>query len=157
MRARNVLSIAALTLAASGLAACGTHEAGTGSPAKPTSHTSSPVAQQPSSVVPTSDRKPVVVRLPGGPGRVRLVVGQQLTVHFNTGTTVQPSQSNCAKNPATGGVLRQLCGSDGDYRYQAVAPGSSSMVFTIKPKCSAGAVCPDWVQQAHFSVSVSKS
>jgi hypothetical protein len=156
MRARNVLSIAALTLAASGLAACGTHEAGTGSPAKgPTSHKSSPVAQQPSSV-PTSDRKPVVVKLPGSPGRVRLVVGQQLTVHFTTGTTVQPSQTNCDKSPAAG-VLRQLCGSGGDYRYQAVEPGNSSMVFTIKPKCSSGAVCPDWVQQAHFSVSVSKS
>lgn len=155
MRARNVLSIAALTIAASGLAACGTHEAGTGSPAKPTSHQSSPVAQQPSSV-PTSDRKPVVVKLPGAPGRVRLVVGQELTVHFNTGTTVQPSQSNCAKNPTTG-VLRQLCGASSDYHYQAVSPGSSNMVFTIKPKCTGGAVCPDWVQQAHFSVSVSKS
>ncbi len=154
MRARHVLSIAAFALAASGLAACGTHTAGTGSPAKPTSHTSSPT-QQPSSV-PTSSRKPVVVDLPGAPGRVRLVVGQQLTVHFSTGTTIQPSQSNCAKNPTTG-VLRQLCGAGADYHYQAVTPGNSNMVFTIKPKCSSGAVCPDWVQQAHFSVSVSKS
>lgn len=155
MRARNVLSIAAIAVATSGLAACGSHhEAGTASPSK--THSSSSAPTQAPSNPPTSSRQPVVVKLPGKTRTVQLVVGQKLTVQFTTGVSATPKPSSCPQ-PGGSDVVRQLCSKNDDLSYQAVAPGTSSMVFTVKPKCTTGAVCPDWVQQAHISVHVAKS
>jgi hypothetical protein len=97
-----------------------------------------------------------VVKLPGQTRTVQLVVGQKLTVQFTTGVPAKPKPSSCPQ-PGASDVVRQLCSSSDDLSYQAVAPGKSSMMFTVKPKCKSGAVCPDWVQEAHISVTVAKS
>lgn len=144
---------AVLALVAVGvLAGCGTHQAA----GKPTSPSSSPPSSAPTTQHPAG--KPVVITLTTGTSnrQVRLVVGQQLRVqtgngvHSGTGANFGPQPCDRAGKD----VLRPVCLPGNTHGYTAVRPGTESLVFSIRPACGKGKMCPQWVRTVRLSVNV---
>jgi len=150
MRARKIITVAALVAASSGLAACGSHhENGTGTSGQ---SSSTPTSPQPSSSA-SSSQSPLVVNVNRAHGTYRMVVGQQLVVQVGTDVKVAPSKQSCTP-AAPSAVLRPQCASGRDFHYVAAQKGTAQMSYTIRPNCSPGAACPAWIRQADFEIAV---
>jgi len=151
MRARKIITVAALVAASSGLAACGSHhENGTGTSGQ---SSSTPTSQPPSSSSASSSHSPLVVNVNRAHGTYRMVVGQQLVVQVGTDVKVAPSKQSCTP-AAPSAVLRPQCASGRDFHYVAAQKGTAQMSYTIRPSCSPGAACPAWIRQADFEIAV---
>lgn len=144
---------AVLALVTAGvLAGCGTHhEAGKAAPPPPSRSSSAPVTHHPTG-------KPVVVTLTTGISnkQVRLAVGQQLQVKSGTGVHAGTGP-NFGPQPCDqggGGVLRPICLPGNVHGYTAQHPGTENLVFSIRPVCGAGKMCPQWVRTVRLSVTV---
>jgi hypothetical protein len=123
--------------------------------------TSSPPSARASS--PSADQPPIirVVRLGAGfsPGTLRLGVGQefQLEVSNTVQATVEGVPSHCAAGSVThvaDGMLSAQCSTASSYLYTAEHPGSVVLTATVRPRCSAGAICPQWVTAPRLKISI---
>ena len=102
----------------------------------------------------------VVVHLTAGfsPAAVRLRVGQQFLL------TISPSvkatgldTAGCGSGTtwtAAGGLLSARCTSGG-YLYTAEHPGTGIVSATVRPRCSPGKMCPQWLTGAQLRLTIS--
>lgn len=165
MKGRLLCAAAAVAAATIGLSGCGTHRAdGDGKAAAPPDRSSSAPASA-SASTPAGSTKPVTVTIGAGltgSKPVHLQVGQQLrlavspSVQVGFGSTT--GATPCAQpHSAAAPVLKRLCVADTDDTYQALRPGSTTLSFSIHPKCAAGSVCPNWVRVVRLPVTVAKA
>jgi hypothetical protein len=102
----------------------------------------------------------VVVHLTAGfsPAAVRLRVGQQflLTISPSVKATVLGT-AGCGSGTtwaAAGGLLSARCTSGG-YLYTAEHPGTGTVSATVRPRCSPGKMCPQWLTGAQLHLTIS--
>lgn len=101
----------------------------------------------------------VVVRLGAAfsPRTVRLGVGQQFVVMVSKTVKVSGDISGDCQSGGTStagdGVLSVRC-SAGNYLYTAKRAGSSMLSATVRPRCKAGTICPQWVSEANLNITV---
>lgn len=130
------------------LAGCGTV---TSSP--PSAHASSP---------PTAHSPVIlVVRLGAGfsPGTLHLGVGQkfQLEVSKTVRATIAGLPAHCTPGSVThtaDGMLSARCSTAGSYSYTAERSGSVVVTATVRPRCSPGAACPQWVTAPKLKITI---
>lgn len=130
------------------LAGCGTV---TSSP--PSAHASSPPVGQPPIIR--------VVRLGAdfSPGSLRLGVGQkfQLEVSNTVRATIAGLPAHCTPGSVTrtaNGMLSAKCSTAGSYSYTAERSGSVVVTATVRPRCSPGTACPQWVTAPRLTITI---
>ncbi len=104
----------------------------------------------------------VVVRLSAGfsPGTVRLRAGQRflLIVSSNVQATGLAGPGACppgTARPVAGGLLTAQCMAGDRYLYTANRAGTATVTATVKPRCSPGTACPQWVTEPSLTVMIS--
>ena len=99
----------------------------------------------------------ILVQLGTGfsPAQLRLNVGQQFEVAVSK--TVQVSGlGDCAPGTtgqALGGLLSVRCMAGG-YFYTAEHAGSATMSATVRPRCTPGTMCPQWITEASLKITI---
>jgi hypothetical protein len=102
----------------------------------------------------------VVVRLGASfsPDVLRLNIGQQFLVTVSK--TVQVSGLGFPRGCAAGttaqianGLLSARCAAGG-YLYTAEHAGTVVLSATVRPRCAAGTICPQWITEASLKVTI---
>jgi hypothetical protein len=102
----------------------------------------------------------VVVRLAAtfSPAVLRLNVGQQFLVTVSK--SVQASglgfPGGCTAGTTAqiaSGLLSGRCVAGG-YLYTAEHAGSAVLSATVRPRCAAGTMCPQWITEAHLKITI---
>lgn len=135
------------------------------SPAKPSSpaHPSSPAATPSPSHVssPPAIGGPIIfaVRLGSSfqPNTLRLSPGQQFEVIVESSVKASgpglPGSCNGSTATVYGGMLTVRCAS-GDFYYTAQRPGTADLMATVRPRCSPGVMCPQWIAEATLKITI---
>jgi hypothetical protein len=175
-------ALAALTLTVT-LCACGGSGGGTGdgpggvgagaSLSVPTSTraTSSASARPSTSPTPTTSARassppalggqPIIfaVRLDTAfqPGALRLSPGQQFEVFVASSVSASgpalPSTCTGTSASVYNGMLSVRCQS-GTFYYTAQKAGSAELMATVRPRCSPGTMCPQWMAEATLKITI---
>jgi hypothetical protein len=72
------------------------------------------------------------------------------------GRSGSPSQGSCtsgARWTAGSGMLSVRCASGG-YLYTAERRGTATISVTVRPHCSPGQMCPQWIRETMLRVSI---
>ena len=166
MKARTlVMTAAAILAAAAALSACGSATtstkpaaAGTSSP----SATSKPSSSAPSLPI-SAGGAPMIaaVRLSTtfSPDTVTLAAGQKFQVIVSTsvapsGTAFPHPCSSGVAYSAAGNMLSVSCPASGGYLFTAEQAGTTALTATVKPNCSPGEMCPQWITEAVLHVTI---
>lgn len=146
-----------------------------GLPAGP--HSPAPSAPTPAPVPPASPAPSPPVAVPSPPAPVppiiilvkltttftpatlQLAVGQQfeLSVDGSVEATGPDIPSTCPGSASAGGSAGMLfaqCVGSGSYLYTAVRPGSFVLAATVRPHCSPGTMCPQWITEANLAITI---
>lgn len=148
--------MAGIVLALAGtLAACGSPALSRAS-APPSVESSSPAPSPP--VATRSDT--VVVRLTTvfSPAMLRLNVGQQFLVTVSKAVQVSGLgvPGGCAAGTTAqiaNGLLSARC-TAGGYLYTAEHAGTTVLTATVRPRCAAGTMCPQWITEASLEITI---
>jgi hypothetical protein len=94
------------------------------------------------------------------PDTITLAAGQQFQVIVST--SVAPTGAGfpqpCAPGtayPAGDGLLSVTCPASGGYLFTAEHSGTTTLTATVRPRCSPGQMCPQWITEAVLQVTVS--
>lgn len=163
MKGRLALAGVALAALAGGLTACGTHDAdGKGQAAAPPKSSAAASTTPPASG--SSTVVTVEINASTAAKPVHLQVGQQLRIRVSPDVAIGAGADRGARPcpqaqsaPGGGRVLKQLCEPGNNEVYQAIHPGTVTMLFSVRPKCTAGEVCPDWIRALRLPVTVTKA
>lgn len=102
-----------------------------------------------------------VVELTGGfsPSTLRLGAGQQFELIIGKSVKVSGlSVAGCTSGkpvPLPGGLLSVQCTSATVYMYSAVHAGTATLSATVRPRCAAGTMCPQWIAKPVLKVAIS--
>jgi hypothetical protein len=157
------------------LCACGsaTHNASAGvgagaslssSPATPSSPTTtSPAPSSPGHASsPPIAGDPIIfaVRLGAGgfqPKTLRISPGQHFVVIVDSSVKASgpglPSSCSGISAPIDDGMLTVQCTS-GDFSYTAQRAGTAELMATVRPRCSPGTMCPQWIAEATLKITI---
>jgi hypothetical protein len=126
-------------------------------PASPSPGPPAPVPNPPVAVPPII----ILVKLTTTftPATLRLAVGQQfeLSVDGSVEATGPDIPSTCPGSAPAGGsdgMLFAQCVSNGSYLYTAVQPGSFVLSATVRPHCSPGIMCPQWITEPNLAITI---
>jgi hypothetical protein len=129
------------------LAGCGT------TTSSPSAGASSPPTGQPPIVL--------VVRLGPAfsPSTLHLAVGQkfQLEVSKSVQAAVAGLPEHCASGSVThiaGGMLSAQCSTASSFLYTAERSGSTVLTAAVRPRCSPGTMCPQWVTAPRLKITI---
>jgi hypothetical protein len=93
------------------------------------------------------------------PSTLRIGVGQQFELFIGKRVNVSGlSVAGCASGqpvPLPGGLLSVQCKPGGGYMYSAEHAGTATLSATVRPRCSAGTMCPQWVAEPALKVTIS--
>ena len=161
--------IAVLTgLALTGaLCACGSAARdSTSKTAAASTSSSTSTAARPSSPGRNSSPAPVsgapaifAVRLSSGfrPSTLRISPGQHFVVHVDSSVKASGPDvpSSCSGTTARidGGMLTVRC-SSGAFYYTAQRPGTADLIVTVRPNCTRGSMCPQWIAVATLKITI---
>jgi hypothetical protein len=93
------------------------------------------------------------------PDTLTLAAGQQFQVIVSTSVVPagagfpQPCTPGVAYPAA--GLLSVTCPADGGYLFTAEHAGTTTLTATVRPRCSPGDMCPQWVTEAALRITVS--
>jgi hypothetical protein len=93
------------------------------------------------------------------PATLQLAVGQQfeLSVDGSVEATGPDIPSTCPGSAPAGGsdgMLLAQCVGNGSYLYTAVQPGSFVLSATVRPHCSPGIMCPQWITEPNLAITI---
>jgi hypothetical protein len=93
------------------------------------------------------------------PGTLHLGVGQkfQLEVSSTVQATIAGLPAHCTSGSVTqsaGGKLSARCSSANSYLYTAEHSGSIVLAATVRPRCSPGAACAQWVAAPKLKITI---
>jgi hypothetical protein len=132
----------------------------TPTPASSASPTPSPPVAEPSPPVAVP---PIIILVKLSttftPATLQLAVGQQfeLSVDGSVEATGPDIPSTCPGSAPAGGsdgMLFAQCVSNGSYLYTAVQPGSFVLSATVRPHCSPGIMCPQWITEPNLAITI---
>jgi hypothetical protein len=133
-----------------------------GQPSSP-ARTSSPTPTSPSAHAssPPTIGGPIIfaVRLGGGfqPDTLRISPGQQFVVTVDSSVKANgpglPSSCSGISAPIDDGMLTVTCAS-GAFTYTAKRPGTAELTATVRPNCSRGGMCPQWIAEATLKITI---
>jgi hypothetical protein len=93
------------------------------------------------------------------PSTVQLGVGQQFEVIVATSVRVSGlNVAGCTSGqpaPLPGGLLSVQCRSATEYIYNAGQAGTARLSATVRPRCAAGTMCPQWIARPALKVTIS--
>lgn len=94
------------------------------------------------------------------PATLQLAVGQQfeLSVDGSVEATGPDIPSTCPGSAPAGGsdgMLFAQCVGNGSYLYTAEQPGSFVLSATVRPRCSPGTMCPQWITEPNLAITIS--
>jgi hypothetical protein len=93
------------------------------------------------------------------PSTLQLGVGQQFELIIGKSVMVSGlSVAGCTASkpaPVPGGLLSLQCKSGTDYMYNAEHAGTATLSATVRPHCSAGTMCPQWIAKPTLKVTIS--
>jgi hypothetical protein len=160
---------AAVLAAAAALSACGSASTGTSAaPAKPAASaspapgtaSSAPSAPRPS---PPGAAPPIILAVRLGatfaPDTVTVAAGQKFQVIVSTSVSPagagfpQPCSPGAAY-PVADGLLSVSCPAAGAYLFTAEHPGTTTLAATVRPRCSPGEMCPQWITEATLRITI---
>ncbi|HEY1916681.1 MAG TPA: hypothetical protein VGH27_13990 [Streptosporangiaceae bacterium] len=121
-------------------------------PTSPSAHASSP---------PVIGGGPIIfaVRLGGGfqPNTLRISPGQQFVVTVDSSVKANgpglPSSCSGISAPVDNGMLTVTCAS-GSFTYTAQRAGTAELTATVRPNCSRGGMCPQWIAEATLKITI---
>lgn len=164
-----VAAAAAALAAATTLSACGSATPSADQPASSTTPSASSSPSGSASSSPAGSPSPVPV---GGapmiravnldatfsPDAITLAVGMKFQVIVSQSVEVGglsfPAACGTAAQPANGGMLSVTCPATGGYLFTAERAGTTTLSATIRPRCSQGQMCPQWIKDAAMSVTI---
>lgn len=166
MKVRSLVMTAAAILAVTAaLSACGsattTNKPAAAGPSSP-SATSTPSSPAPSLPI-SGGGAPMItaIRLSTtfSPDTVTLAAGQKFQVIVSssvapTGTGFPHPCSSGASYSAAGNMLSVSCPTSGGYLFTAEQAGTTSLTATVKPNCSPGEMCPQWITEAVLHITI---
>ncbi|HEY3954366.1 MAG TPA: hypothetical protein VGM53_13395 [Streptosporangiaceae bacterium] len=93
------------------------------------------------------------------PATLQLAVGQQfeLSVDGSVEAAGPDIPSTCPGSAPAGGsdgMLLAQCVGNGSYLYTAVQPGSFVLSATVRPHCSPGIMCPQWITEPNLAITI---
>lgn len=93
------------------------------------------------------------------PATLRLAAGMkfQLIVSQSVDPSGPSFPAHCASGTsyaANEGMLSVTCPATGGYLFTAERAGTTVLSATIRPHCSAGEMCPQWVKEAALTITV---
>jgi hypothetical protein len=132
---------------------------GASSPASsPSSRRSAPVVSPPR-VGGAPDIHAINLSTGFSPSTLQIGVGQQFVVIISKDVDVSGlSRPGCTPDTTAqvpGGLLTVRCTTSTDYMYTAEHAGSATLSATVRPHCTQGAVCPQWIAEAHLHITIS--
>jgi hypothetical protein len=92
---------------------------------------------------------PAVMHLGVGP-RFLLMVGATV----NAAIGGMPASCPLGSTSAVGADLSVQCGPTGTYLFTAEHAGTAVVTAVVKPSCTPGTACPDWVTDARLTVTI---
>lgn len=110
--------------------------------------------------VPTAPPAVLIVRLDSGfsPAAMHLGVGQRflLLVSATVNAAVAGTPASCplGATSAVGADLSVQCGPTGTYLFTAEHAGTAVVTAVVKPSCTPGTACTDWVTDARLTVTI---
>lgn len=121
-------------------------------PTSPSAHASSP---------PAIGGGPIIfaVRLGGGfqPDSLRISPGQRFVVTVDSSVKANgpglPSSCSGISAPVDDGMLTVTCAA-GAFTYTAQRPGTAELTATVRPNCSRGGMCPQWIAEATLKITI---
>jgi hypothetical protein len=160
-----VVTAAAVLAAAAALSACGS--ATTASKAAPPAASSAPgtASSAPSAPAPSQPvaAPPIIVAVRLGttfsPDTLTLATGQKFQVIVSTsvvptGPAFPHPCSSGAVYAAANGMLSVTCPASGGYLFTAEHAGTAALTATVRPNCSPGEMCPQWITEAALQVTI---
>jgi hypothetical protein len=166
MKVRSLVMTAAAILAVTAaLSACGSattpNKPAAAGPSSP-SATSTPSSPAPSLPI-SGGGAPMIaaIRLSTtfSPDSLTLAAGQKFQVIVST--SVDPTSTAfphpCASGvtySAAGSMLSVSCPASGGYLFSAEQVGTTTLTATIRPNCSPGEMCPQWITEAVLHVTI---
>lgn len=95
------------------------------------------------------------------PDTLQISVGMQFVIDVAsnvrasglTGATCTAGKSQ----PLPGGMLTVRCQNSSSYEYTATHAGTVTLSATVKPHCTGGTMCPQWVKESHLRVTIASS
>jgi hypothetical protein len=130
------------------------------SPAKPSSR--APSSSGHASSPPSIAGDPIIfaVRLGDGgfqPKTLRISPGQHFVVIVDSSVKASgpglPSSCSGISAPIDNGMLTVQCTS-GDFSYTAQRAGTAELMATVRPRCSPGSMCPQWIAEATLKITI---
>jgi len=153
-----VATAAAAVAATAALSACGSATPPASTPSSPAAsspahgHASSPPALAP--II-----RAVTLNTTFSPDTLSLAVGMKFQVIVSS--SVVPSglslPAHCAPGvsyAANDGMLSVTCPAGGGYLYTTEHPGTTVLSATVRPRCSPGQICPQWIKDAALKVTI---
>jgi hypothetical protein len=152
------LTVAVVLAAMAALSACGSATTGPASAGPSAPAPSAPAPSRPAAA------PPIIVAVSLGttfsPDSLTLAAGQKFQVIVRT--SVLPAGADfpqrCASGvayPVAGGLLSVTCPADGGYLFTAEHPGTTTLTATVRPRCSPGEMCPQWITEAALQITIS--
>jgi hypothetical protein len=93
------------------------------------------------------------------PSTLQLGVGQQFEVFVGKNVKVSGlSPAGCTAGkpvPLPDGLLSVQCRTATDYMFSVEHAGTATVTATVRPNCSAGTMCPQWVATPSLKVTIS--
>ena len=93
------------------------------------------------------------------PATVTLAAGQKFQVIVSssvspTGPGFPHPCSAGAAYAAADGMLSVSCPASGGFLYTAEHSGTTTLTATVRPSCSPGEMCPQWITEATLQVTI---
>jgi hypothetical protein len=92
------------------------------------------------------------------PDAITLAAGMKFQVivspSIEAGGLSFPSSCGTAAQQDNGGMLSVACPSTGSYMFTAERAGTTTLSATVRPRCSQGEMCPQWIKDAAMTVTI---
>jgi hypothetical protein len=157
-----VITAAVVVAGTALLAACGSATTSASSPAAPAASSPAPSSSS-AGHAPPPVVAPMIIAVRLGttfsPDTLRLAAGMkfQLIVSQSVDPSGPSFPAHCASGTsyaANDGMLSVTCPATGGYLFTAERAGTTVLSATVRPHCSAGEMCPQWVKEAALTITV---
>jgi hypothetical protein len=134
----------------------------TATPSSPTTTSPTGTSSPSHSSSPPIAGDPIIfaVRLGDGgfqPKTLRISPGQHFVVIVDSSVKASgpglPSSCSGISAPIDDGMLTVQCTS-GDFSYTAQRAGTAELMATVRPRCSPGTMCPQWIAEATLKITI---